>query len=100
MGLVGPTPADIADFLRTTARLSPVRVGEYIGDVNHRAILDAYVDTFDFRGLSFPAAMRRLLCVVKMPGEAQIVDRFMEVRKSKGESLGGFVTMSCASATG
>jgi Sec7-like guanine-nucleotide exchange factor len=76
--VLGSSPADIASFLRVTAGLSRRGIGLFLGHEAHVAHLRAYAETFNFRGLSIPDAMRLFLCTFRMPGEAQVVDRIME----------------------
>lgn len=42
------------------------------------AILESFVELFDFDGLDFDSALRRYLSKFRLPGEAQKIDRLME----------------------
>ena len=79
-GLVGPAPADVAAFFKSTPSLDKTEVGNYMGELDDRCIaaMHAYVDSFDFAGLAFDAAIRELLAGFRLPGEAQKIDRIME----------------------
>jgi len=63
---------------------TPCQVGQYIGKGPAekypfvRDVLQAYVATFDFKGLPFDASFRRFLEQFRLPGEAQCIDRIME----------------------
>jgi hypothetical protein len=82
-----PTPADapsVAHFLRTCPGLDKTLVGLYISepeDAKHAfntAVRDAYVRSFDFRGLPLDVALRVFLESFRLPGEAQKIGRLMQ----------------------
>ncbi|KAJ8522993.1 hypothetical protein ONZ45_g481 [Pleurotus djamor] len=72
-------PQDIATFLLSTDGLSKAMIGEYLGegDEENIAIMHAFVDLMDFKGLPFVEALRLFLQSFRLPGEAQKIDRFM-----------------------
>lgn len=43
------------------------------------AILESFVELFDFDGLDFDSALRKYLSKFRLPGEAQKIDRLMEI---------------------
>ncbi|KAH3758012.1 cytohesin 1 [Pelomyxa schiedti] len=79
-GLIKEEPAEIAAWLLSTSALNKVKIGEYIGgrEQFNRDILTAFIKTFDFTGLEFDIALRRLLMSFRLPGESQVIDRIME----------------------
>ncbi|TGZ76687.1 hypothetical protein EX30DRAFT_312144 [Ascodesmis nigricans] len=48
------------------------------GDPFHMAVLKAYMETFDFENDPMDMAVRRLLMVVELPGEAQQISRVID----------------------
>ncbi|KAJ2708023.1 guanine nucleotide exchange protein for ADP-robosylation factor, partial [Coemansia spiralis] len=77
--LEGSDPRDLAQLLHTQHGLDKVQLGEYLGggDPYNIAVMHAFVDQIDFGGLGFVPALRRLLQAFRLPGEAQMIDRFM-----------------------
>ena len=75
------TPADIARFLRFTPGLSKSQIGEYLGknQEENKETLYEYVHTFDFTNTTLLTALRMFLDTFLLPGEAQQIDRIMEV---------------------
>ncbi|CAN0452733.1 unnamed protein product, partial [Discosporangium mesarthrocarpum] len=53
--------------------------GGYEGDtvVFHTAVLEAYVDSFNFRGQPLLMSLRMFLASFRLPGEAQQIDRIL-----------------------
>ncbi|CAN0569917.1 unnamed protein product, partial [Ectocarpus sp. 12 AP-2014] len=51
----------------------------YQGDTEefHAEVLEAFVDTFDFRGQGILASLRMFLGAFRLPGEAQQIDRIL-----------------------
>ncbi|PBJ80187.1 hypothetical protein BCY84_01770 [Trypanosoma cruzi cruzi] len=78
--LSSAAPEAVARFL-LQKELDPVGVGEYLGKDNEerKAILRAFIGLNDFSGLPIDDAMRLFLGKFKLPGEAQVVDRAMEL---------------------
>ncbi|CAI6795082.1 AIF_HP2_G0052030.mRNA.1.CDS.1 [Saccharomyces cerevisiae] len=54
-------------------------VGDYLGEGDDKniAIMHAFVDEFDFTGMSIVDALRSFLQSFRLPGEGQKIDRFM-----------------------
>ena len=75
------TPKDIANFLRFTPGLDKQQIGEYLGknSEENKKTLYEYVHTFDFTSVSLLTALRMFLDTFRLPGEAQQIDRIMEV---------------------
>ena len=78
------TPEAVARFLLSTPGLNKTRVGDYLGEGPpekypfHNSVRDAYVELFDFQGLSLDEALRIFLEKFRLPGESQKIDRMME----------------------
>lgn len=79
-GYVGHSPTEVAVFLQATPGLEKSKIGEYLGGHTDEcvAVMHAYVDSFDFMGISFDVAIRNFLSGFRLPGEAQKIDRLME----------------------
>ena len=75
------TPPDIAPFFRFNPGLSKSQIGEYLGknQEENKETLYEYVHTFDFRNTTLLTALRMFLDTFLLPGEAQQIDRIMEV---------------------
>lgn len=69
---------DAAQWMRFTRGLKKQSIGAFLGAVANESYLDAYVRTFNFEGLSFVQSFRLFLESFRIPGEAQIIERFME----------------------
>jgi Sec7-like guanine-nucleotide exchange factor len=71
----------LARFFRFTPGLSRANVGEWLGkrDDFHISVLKEYVKLFDCRGMAFDAALRAFLESFRIPGEAQIISRILEI---------------------
>ncbi|XP_020597814.1 brefeldin A-inhibited guanine nucleotide-exchange protein 5 isoform X2 [Phalaenopsis equestris] len=78
--LVENTPLSVAQFLKGSPSLDKAMIGEYLGqhDDFPLAVMNAYVDSMNFTGLKFDAAIREFLQGFRLPGEAQKIDRIME----------------------
>lgn len=55
-------------------------IGDYLGQHEEFpvAVMHAYVDSMQFSGMKFDAAIREFLKGFRLPGEAQKIDRIME----------------------
>ena len=51
------------------------------------AVMHAYIDSMDFKGLLFDKAIRECLKGFRLPGEAQKIDRIMEKFAERYPSL-------------
>ncbi|KAF5761248.1 putative Sec7 domain, mon2, dimerization and cyclophilin-binding domain, Sec7 domain superfamily [Helianthus annuus] len=78
--LVENTPISVAQFLRNTPSLDKAMIGDYLGQHEEfpLAVMHAYVDSMNFSGMKFHAAIREFLRGFRLPGEAQKIDRIME----------------------
>lgn len=74
-------PVSVAQYLRAERTLNRRRIGELLGESMtpfYLEVLEAYVASFDFEGLSFAHALRRFLTTFHLPGEAQKIERIVE----------------------
>lgn len=55
-------------------------IGDYLGQHEEfpLAVMHSYVDSMNFSGMKFDAAIREFLKGFRLPGEAQKIDRIME----------------------
>lgn len=85
-GDTGAAAAVAAFLARADALgLSKTSVGEYLGseDPAAVAVLKAYIAAMDFSDLYIDEAIRKAIKGFRLPGEAQKIDRIMEVLASK-----------------
>ncbi|KAJ8613885.1 hypothetical protein CTAYLR_008690 [Chrysophaeum taylorii] len=71
--------ASLAKFLRETPGLNKELVGDYLSKPANSEVLKEYASAFDFRASTFDVALRQFLAGFRLPGEAQCIDRLMEV---------------------
>lgn len=76
-GLTDGSVSAVARWLHDAPGISKERLGEFLGHREHVPQLWAFVEHYDFEGLTFDAALRRFLSKFRLPGEAQVIDRFM-----------------------
>lgn len=76
-------PKAIAGFLKATGRISKQVLGEYISKRSNEAILDAFMDLFDWKGKGVVEALRELLGSFRLPGEAPLIDRILTIFSEK-----------------
>ncbi|XP_059647350.1 brefeldin A-inhibited guanine nucleotide-exchange protein 1-like isoform X2 [Cornus florida] len=74
------SPEAVASFLKNTAGLNEAMIGDYLGEREDFSlkVMHAYVDSFNFEGMDFGAAIRFFLRGFRLPGEPQKIDRIME----------------------
>jgi len=75
------TPAKAALFLRENPFLNKQAIGVFLGEIGNdlsKAVLQSFVTSFSFQGLSFDTSLRKLLLSFRLPGEAQQIDAIME----------------------
>ncbi|EAW13056.1 Sec7 domain-containing protein [Aspergillus clavatus NRRL 1] len=76
-------PALIARFLKGTTRISKKVLGEFISKKSNEALLDAFVDLFDFSGKTVVDALRDLLGAFRLPGESPLIERIVTTFSDK-----------------
>ena len=76
------SPASVAKFLKGRKGLSKKMIGEYMTSLQRTfnlAVLHCFVHEMDFSGLHLDVALRKLYEEVAFPGEAQKIEKLMEV---------------------
>ena len=85
-GTVEERAAVLGHFLRNTSGLDKTKIGEFIGGGDDEAseqLRKAYVSTFNVDGRSVVSSLRMFLGNFRLPGEAQQIDRILQVRRFK-----------------
>ncbi|GJJ73716.1 golgi-specific brefeldin A-resistance guanine nucleotide exchange factor 1 [Entomortierella parvispora] len=72
-------PVAVAQFLKSSTRLSKKLLGEYIAKPANLEVLKAFIRLFDFEGKRLDEALRELLETFRLPGESQQIERVMEL---------------------
>ncbi|PKY03615.1 guanine nucleotide exchange factor [Aspergillus campestris IBT 28561] len=70
-------PARVAHFLHGTSRVSKKVLGDFLSKRSNEALLDAFVDRFDFAGKTVVDALRDLLGSFRLPGESPLIERIV-----------------------
>ncbi len=81
-GFLENSPQAVARFLITRKGLSKQMIGEYLGNLAHpfnSAVLGCFSLEMDFAGMQLDTALRKFQTYFRMPGEAQKIERLMEV---------------------
>jgi len=81
-GFLENSPAAVARFLITRKGLSKQMIGEYLGSINspfNMAVLTCFAQEMDFGGMHIDTALRKFQTYFRMPGEAQKIERLVEV---------------------
>ncbi|KAI6782702.1 uncharacterized protein J7T54_000845 [Emericellopsis cladophorae] len=76
-------PVEVAQFLKSTSRLSKAVLGEFLSKRGNEAYLNAFLDQFDFAGRRVDQALRLLLESFRLPGEAPLIERIVEAFSEK-----------------
>lgn len=76
-------PHSVTSFLKGTTRIDKKVLGEFISKKSNEAILDAFVDLFDFANLRVDEALRQLLHSFRLPGESALIERIVTVFSHK-----------------
>ena len=72
----------MARFLITRKGLSKQMIGEYLGSINSQfnmQVLNCFAQEMDFGGMHIDIALRKFQTYFRMPGEAQKIERLMQV---------------------
>lgn len=81
-GLLGDIedPDQVAKLLISVEGLDKARLGEFLGKSSefHQKTMASFVAAMDFRGMSFVSALRQCLQRFRLPGEGQVIDRYMQ----------------------
>ncbi|XP_063702430.1 IQ motif and SEC7 domain-containing protein 1 isoform X3 [Culicoides brevitarsis] len=81
-GFLEETPQGVARFLITRKGLSRQMIGEYLGNLQNQfnmAVLDCFAGELDLSGMQVDVALRKFQTYFRMPGEAQKIERLMEI---------------------
>lgn len=70
-------PVCVARFLKGTSRVNKKVLGDFLSKRGNEAILDAFMDVFDFNGKRVDEALRVLLETFRLPGESSLIERIM-----------------------
>ncbi|KAG5682771.1 hypothetical protein PVAND_012103 [Polypedilum vanderplanki] len=76
------SPHAVSKFLISRKGLSRQMIGEYLGNLQqpfNMAVLEYFVEEMDCSGLPIDVALRKFQSYFRMPGEAQKIERLMEV---------------------
>lgn len=76
-------PHAVTSFLKGTTRIDKKVLGDFISKKSNDAILDAFMNLFDFRGLRVDEALRLVLNTFRLPGESQLIERIVTVFAEK-----------------
>lgn len=81
-GFLENTPQGVARFLITRKGLSKQMIGEYLGNLQNpfcMAVLECFANELDLSGMQVDVALRKFQQHFRMPGEAQKIERLMEI---------------------
>ncbi|KAL8691497.1 MAG: hypothetical protein Q9218_003283 [Villophora microphyllina] len=73
----------IATFLRGTTRISKAVLGDFLSKKSNDQLLRAFMALFDFTNKRVDEALRELLNSFRLPGEAPLIERIVEVFSEK-----------------
>lgn len=81
-GFLENTPQGVARFLISRKGLSRQMIGEYLGNLQiafNMAVLECFAGELDLSGMQVDVALRKFQAYFRMPGEAQKIERLMEI---------------------
>ena len=81
-GFIDLSSECVGKFLHTTNGLSMEKVGDYLGSLQSpfaMKVLSCFMQEFNFSGQRIDKSLRLLLQHVRVPGEAQKIEKIMEV---------------------
>lgn len=81
-GFLENSPQGVARFLISRKGLSKQMIGEYLGNLQNpfcMAVLECFAAELDLSGMQVDVALRKFQQHFRMPGEAQKIERLMEV---------------------
>ncbi|KAL8953387.1 MAG: hypothetical protein Q9222_000764 [Ikaeria aurantiellina] len=73
----------VATFLRGTTRISKTVLGDFLSKKANDKFLRSFMDLFDFSNKRVDEALRELLNSFRLPGEAPLIERIVEVFSEK-----------------
>ncbi|XP_050313103.1 IQ motif and SEC7 domain-containing protein 1 isoform X2 [Anthonomus grandis grandis] len=81
-GFLEKSPQGVARFLISRKGLSKQMIGEYLGNLQNpfcMTVLECFAAELDLSGMQVDVALRKFQQHFRMPGEAQKIERLMEV---------------------
>ncbi|XP_054279803.1 IQ motif and SEC7 domain-containing protein 1 isoform X2 [Macrosteles quadrilineatus] len=81
-GFLENSPQSVARFLISRKGLSKQMIGEYLGNLQNSfnsEVLGYFAQELDLSGMQVDVALRKFQTYFRMPGEAQKIERLMEV---------------------
>ncbi|XP_065178099.1 IQ motif and SEC7 domain-containing protein 2-like isoform X2 [Sycon ciliatum] len=81
-GLLQDDTKSVAVFLKKQGGLSRQMIGEYLGNLQsgfNQAVLLDFVNQFNLQSEAFTMALRKFLSTFRLPGEAQKIERILQV---------------------
>ncbi|XP_011403942.1 PREDICTED: uncharacterized protein LOC105312754 [Amphimedon queenslandica] len=81
-GVLKDDPSDVANYMKDQYGLSKERIGEFVGEIRYdfnMLVLECLVQLIDLSGKSIDEALRSFQLLFRMPGEAQKIDKVMQV---------------------
>ncbi|CAG9855540.1 unnamed protein product [Phyllotreta striolata] len=81
-GFLESSPQGVARFLISRKGLSKQMIGEYLGNLQSpfcMAVLECFAAELDLSGMQVDVALRKFQQHFRMPGEAQKIERLMEI---------------------
>lgn len=81
-GFLEQTAQGVARFLISRKGLSRQMIGEYLGNLQNQfnmAVLECFSTELDLSGMQVDVALRKFQAYFRMPGEAQKIERLMEI---------------------
>ncbi|KAJ3639806.1 hypothetical protein Zmor_003142 [Zophobas morio] len=81
-GFLENSPQGVARFLISRKGLSKQMIGEYLGNLQNpfcMAVLECFSNELDLSGMQVDVALRKFQQHFRMPGEAQKIERLMEI---------------------
>ncbi|KAF7274393.1 brefeldin-resistant Arf-GEF family protein schizo isoform X3 [Rhynchophorus ferrugineus] len=81
-GFLENSPQGVARFLISRKGLSKQMIGEYLGNLQSpfcMAVLECFAAELDLSGMQVDVALRKFQQHFRMPGEAQKIERLMEI---------------------
>lgn len=81
-GFLENTPQGVARFLISRKGLSRQMIGEYLGNLQNQfnmAVLECFAGELDLSGMQVDVALRKFQAYFRMPGEAQKIERLVEI---------------------
>ncbi|UNI20375.1 GDP/GTP exchange factor for ARF [Purpureocillium takamizusanense] len=71
-------PVEVARLLKGTSRVSKSVLGDFLSKKGNEAVLNAFMDEFDFSNKRVDEALRILLETFRLPGEAPLIASIVE----------------------